>query len=724
MKSSKKLKEEAMATLEQKLKAKIPGADTGIQIQKTVCDICAPDHHCGIDAYVKDGRVIKVEGSPEHPYSHGNLCTKGLCNRQYIYRDDRIRTPMKRVGPRGSGQLEPISWDEAYQIIAENLNRVKAEYSPHSVAFFSGHSKWHRPMMQRLAYDFGSVNYGSDCSVCNLSLIFARIISAGCNYSADIAHANTFLGWAFGGYYSGYQDVLEVNQLKERGGKVIIIDTRITPASKKLADIFLQIKPGTDGALAHGFAKVIIDNDWIDHDFVENHTFGLEEYKNYIQQFDLDTVSKITGAPAQLIYEAAKLYATNGPACIFETCFNLVHNYNGHQNYRAITSLNALTGNFDRAGGALPAGSTYNMRGAGFTTRESEFSNANRPAYPRLGEGRFPVWDLFWPEFQSTTMVDQMLSGEPYPIKALYAAGLNVRMLPDTARTLKALSGLDFFVDVDLFMTEATQYADVVLPACTSFERGELKVYPGGYAMMTTPVIKPLYESKNDVQIYSELLPYLGIRDELLEKGYDACIDWILEGTGLTVETLRKTAGCVKVDIAQDYVPGTYLSQGMKTPSGKWEFKSNIVSKFAESHNLNPLPTYIDCFSDDISPVYAQMYPYILSTGTRIPGTIHSRLHEVPWARSLRTEPQLEVSLADAETLGIKAGDLVEVESPTGKIQIRVKISGKILPGNVHLVHGYRECDSSRLINSAHLDPYSGYPGYRSNRCTIRKVKV
>lgn len=713
-----------MATLEQRIRAKVPGPDTGIEIKKTVYDICAPDHHCGIDAYVKDGRLIKVEGSPEHPYSHGNLCTKGLCSRQYVYRKDRIRTPMKRVGPRGSGRLEPITWDEAYRTIAENLNRVKAEYGPHSVAFYSGHAKWHRPMMQRLAYDFGSVNYGSDCSFCNLSLIFARILSAGCNYFPDIAHANTFLGWAFGGYYSGYQDVLEVVKLKERGGKVIIIDTRVTPASQKLADIFLQIRPGTDGALAHGFAKVILDNDWVDHDFVDNHTFGLEEYRDYVRQFDLETVSRITGAPAELIYEAAKLYATNGPACIFELCFNLAHNYNGLQNYRAITCLNALTGNFDRAGGALPAGPGYNMRAAGVPTRENAFSCANKPDYPRLGEGRFPIWDLFWPEFQASSMVDQMLSGKPYPVRALYAAGLNVRTMPDTQRTLDALMGLDFFVDVDLFMTEATEYADIVLPACTSFERGELKVYPGGYAMMTKPVIEPLYESKNDVQIYSELLPYLGIRDELLEKGYDACVDWILEGSGLTVEALRQADGCVRAPNAQDYVPGSYVAGGMKTVSGKWEFHSNIVAKFTQSHGLNPLPTYVDCFSDDASPDLAEKYPYILSTGTRIPNTIHSRLHEVPWARSLRPEPALEISRTDADALGLQDGDWTEVETPTGKLRIKAKVSGKIQPGNVHLVHGYRECDSSRLIDSRHLDPYSGFPCYRTNRCMIRKAEV
>jgi len=713
-----------MATLEQKIAAKIPGEDTGIRIKKTVCDICAPDHHCGIDAYVKDGKLLKVEGSPDHPYSQGHLCTKGLCSRQYVYREDRIRTPMKRVGPRGSGQLEPITWDEAYRTIAENLNRIKAEESAHSVAFFAGHGKWFRPMMQRFAYDFGSVNFGSDCSVCNLALIFGRIISAGCNFREDIPHANTFLGWAFGGYYSGYHEVVEVQKLKERGGKVIIVDIRDTPASKNLADIFVKIRPGTDGALAHGFAKVIIDNDWIDHDFVANHTHGFEAYKEYIQQFDLKTVSAITGAPEQVIYEAAKLYATNGPACINEACFNLAHNLNGLQNYRAITGLNALTGNFDRSGGCLPCGGGYNMRATSFSTREGEFTNANKPDHPRIGQGTFPVWDLFWGEYQATTLFDQVLSGKPYPVKGLFAAGLNTRMLPDTERTLEALKQLDFFVNSDLFLTEACKYADIVLPACTSFERGELKVYPGGYAMMTKPVIEPLYESKNDVQMFSELLPYLGLKDELLEQGYDACIEWILEGSGVTLQQLKEAEGCVHVDSAKEYVPGSFLAGGMKTPSGKWEFQSNILAKFTQSHGLQPLAVYRDCFDDDKDPAYAQQYPYILSTGTRLPNTIHSRLHEVPWARSLRPQPMVELSNDDARTLGIAEGDLVEVSSPFGSVRAAAKVSGKIQSGNIHLAHGYGECDSSRLIGADHRDPYSGFPCYRTNRCAIRKVEV
>ena len=141
-----------MPELERLLKAKIPGERTGIEIKHSLCAICSPGHHCGLDCYVKDGVILKVEGTPDHPYNRGKICSKGVNNRQYVYRADRIRTPLRRVGERGEGKFEPVSWEEAYKIIGEKLNAVKAQYGPQAVAFFSGYCKWYRPLFHRLAY--------------------------------------------------------------------------------------------------------------------------------------------------------------------------------------------------------------------------------------------------------------------------------------------------------------------------------------------------------------------------------------------------------------------------------------------------------------------------------------------------------------------------------------------------------------------------------------------
>ena len=150
-----------MTDLERRIKAKIPGEDTGIEVKRSLCAICSPGHHCGVDCYVKDGKIIRVEGTQEHPYNHGKLCTKGSSLRNYVYRADRIKTPLKRVGKRGEGKFEPISWDEAYAIIAENLLKTREKYGASSVAFFSGYCKWYRPILHRMAHVFGSVNFAT-----------------------------------------------------------------------------------------------------------------------------------------------------------------------------------------------------------------------------------------------------------------------------------------------------------------------------------------------------------------------------------------------------------------------------------------------------------------------------------------------------------------------------------------------------------------------------------
>ena len=713
-----------MTELEKKLKAKIPGEDTGIEIRHSFCAICSPSHHCGVDCYVKDGRLLKVEGTPEHPYSHGNLCTKGSSLRSYVYREDRVRTPLKRTGPRGQGTFEPISWEEAYRVIGEKLNRVKQTDSPHSVAFFSGHCKWYRPFLQRFAYSFGSVNFGTDDSTCSQARVIADLVTAGTTASPDLANTEVFLGWNFSGYYSEHLTVQAVQKLKDRGGKVIIIDQRYTPAAKNLADIFLHIEPGTDGALALGMAKIIIDQDWYDHDFVEKHTYGFEEYKALVQKYPLDKVCRITGLRAEDIWEATKLYATSGAAATNYSASALVHRINGFQTQRAIYCLCALTGNFDRAGGNYPRPQSFVHKAAGFTTREWEFRLERRPkGVQRIGEGRFPLWDQYNKagEYQAMTLLRQMAEGKPYPVKALVGFGLNAKMFPQTDKFLEALNQLDFFVEVDPFFTMTAKYADIVLPACTSLERSELKAYEGGYLFYTKPAIPPLYESKSDAEILCELAAAMDLDDAMLKAGYEACLDWIIDGCGLTIEELKKHDLPVKVPDARPIVPGAYMAKGFATKTGKFEFYSTAIADIDPRYGLNPLPDYTDQHADENDPETAAAFPFNLCTGARLPFAIHSRLHEVPWLRSLRPVPTCEINTEDAARLGIADGDTVELASPYGRIRVKAKRTCKTKPGTIQMLHGYTEANVNLLIGQDHLDPYSGFPGYKGMRCSVQR---
>lgn len=704
-----------MSTKE-KLIAKIPGEDTGITLKNTFCDICAPGPHCGVTCYVKDGKIIKVEGTTGHPTNRGKLCARGLAARDYVYRQDRIQTPLKRIGEKGEGKFQPISWDEALDTIASKLNTIKNESGPHATAFYSGYNKWYRPFLQRLSYAYGSVNYGSESSSCFTSTILSWKCATGAEMvQPDLRNAGVFLGFCANPGISSYLMNGGLMANKARGMKVIIIDPRITPASK-LADLHLRPKPGTDGALALCLGNLLIKNDWIDKDYIRDNVHGFEEYKAYVSEFTPEKTEEITGIPASQIRLAAKMVGENLPVAINPSNASLVHFKNGMQNHRAVMALSAITGCYDRKGGMIPTPLTYAHSIGGFETEEPSFSMELYPENAPLPIGceRFPLWHKIVGEMQACDLPRAILSGKPYPLRALYAHGMNFRMFTSSKDMEKALKQIEFFVAVDLFMTDSAKYADIVLPACTSYERSEFKVYGGGYAQYTGKVIEPLYESCRDDEIIIELAKRLGLEDALITSDPDTCIRYMLRNTPIDLEELKKHPEMPqKIDGLNILAPGEH---GFQTPTGKFELDSVTIQELEAAH-LNSLPTYVS--SEDEADIEA--YPLILSTGIRIPGGLHSRLHDCPSARSLRNGPSVDISYEDAEAFGISKGEFIRITTATDSVVVTANPTIIIPKGMVSLYHGYREADANSLLANDHRDPYSGFPSYRCIRCNIQK---
>lgn len=698
------------------IKAKIPCKETGIEIKKTLCDICSPGIHCGIDAYVKDGKVIKIEGTKEHPMNRGLLCTKGLCNREYMYREDRIKTPLKRIGKRGEGKFKPISWEEAYSEIGGKLNKIKDEYGAKHVAFFTGYGKWYRPFLQRFASSFGSPNYGTESSSCSTSAQMAGNVATGRNFTMqDMENANTYLGWGFNPYYSKFLNSVNLSKLKEKGLKFIIVDPRITPTTQKIADLHLRVKPGTDGVLALGMANLFIEKDLIDKEYIEKHVHGFDEYKEYVKLFDLDTVNKITGVSKDDIVKAVEMLS-KGPFCINESAAPVVHHQNGFQNYRAMMSLSAITGNYDKIGGNIPKQDYFAGKVGGFQTLEKEFVKEVLPKNinERIGGERFPLWNEMVNQFQAMDLTRQIEEKTPYEIKALFCHGINARMFPNSGRLFNALNTVDFFVNIDLFMTDASKYADILLPACTSFEREECKSYPGGYITYTKKVIDTLYDSKSDVEILSELANVMDIEDDFLKAGYEASIRHMFKGTCVDVDELKESDLPLKCKDFKSYEVGSYTMEGYDTSTSKFELKSTIIEKYKD-FGLDALPTYKE-FNDDIDE-----YNYLLTSGARIPNALHSRLHDVKLSRILKNEASCDISSLDAKDLGIKNGDYIKITTKIGSLNVKVNVTDRVLYKNIHMYHGYREVDVNSIICD-NFDPYSGFPAYRSCKCKIEKV--
>jgi anaerobic selenocysteine-containing dehydrogenase len=696
---------------------KIPGAATGITTCNSFCDICSPGPNCGVTCYVKDGEIIKIEGMADHPISHGLLCTKGLAGRQYVYREDRILTPLRRVGARGEGKFQPITWEEAWTEITARLNQIKGTYGPSSVAFYSGYNKWYRPFLQRLCYSFGSVNYGTESCSCFTSTIMSWRVATGQSFAGpDLKHAGLFLGWCYNGYDSSYLMPQGVARNRARGMKVIIIDPRITSAVEKQCDLHLRINPGTDCALALCLGRELIQNGWVDEAYIRENVFGYEEYRSYVMDFTPERVEQITDVPAAQIRLAARMIHENGPLAINQSGAALVHHTNGMQTHRAVMALSALTGSYDRPGGMIPAPLTYAHSMAGFETRSEEFPFEQYPKdQPRpVGAQRFPLWDRLVGEMQGNDLARQIKEGTPYPVRALWAHGMNYRMFNGDRELEQALKSLDFFVDIDLFLTDTAKLADLVLPCCTSFERSEFKVYGGGYAQWTQQVITPLGESRRDDEICCELARRLNLDDDLLKAGPEACIRHMLRDTPIDVDALKahpqspqKIVDLKKIPVGQ---------HPFCTPSGKFELWSNTI---AEIPGLDPLPTYRDSL-DRADPA---QFPLCLVSGARLPNALHSRLHDVPWVRALRPQPMADINDRDAESLGIKSGDPIRLETSAGAITVLANPTLRVKQGTVFFYHGYQEADVNAIVPPGHNDPYSGFPGYRSVRCRITPVK-
>lgn len=707
-----------MDKLEELIRAKIPCPETGIEVKHTVCAICSPAYNCGIDAYVKDGKLLKVEGMDEHPRSRGGLCTKGLSNRGYVYREDRILTPLRRVGKRGEGRFQPITWDEAYGEIAQKLLAIREKDGADAVAFFGGYNKWYRPWLRRFAHSFGTFNYGTESSTCMTAGWMAWKVAAGQLARPDMAHSDLYLGWAFNPYYSGYLNAQAAERAKAAGAKFIVIDPKITPAVEKLADLHLRPWPGTDGALALCMGNVLIQKGWIDRDFIRDHVHGFEAYAAYAAGFNEGNVEQLTGVPYAQVLKACEMIRDARSISSHENSAPIPHHKNGLQNYRAITALLALTGNFDREGGQLPTRHTFTHQISGFETREEEWMDATEPEHvrPAVGEERFPLWFHTEREMQVVDLARQIQEGTPYPVKAVFGMGMNFRMLPEDGYLARALDKLDFFVNADLFMTDTCKLADIVLPVCSSLERGELETYPGGCAWFTQPAIDRVGESRSDVEILRDLAVRMDLGDAELAAGYEANIDYMLTDVGVTVDQLKQAGAPVKVPGYRPYVPGAKLAQGLDTPSGKFELYSQLIAAHPE-WGLDPLPTYCGPL-DGADP---EKHPFVLCSGGRLPHAIHTRLHKVDWLRSMQPEPTAQLSVEDAQALGLEAGDDMELYTPRGTIVVKAKPSHRVQKGVVFFYHGYSEADVNSLMDKDHVDPYSGFPAYNATRCGMRK---
>jgi anaerobic selenocysteine-containing dehydrogenase len=292
-------------------------------------------------------------------------------------------------------------------------------------------------------------------------------------------------------------------------------------------------------------------------------------------------------------------------------------------------------------------------------------------------------------------------------------------MWPGSDFMLEGQKKMDFVVHTDIFMTETSRCADVVLPACTSFERSELKLYAEKFAVWTQPVIPPLWESRSDADIIYDLARRIAPEDSLMQKGYEASVDWILEPSGLSVAELKKHPGGMPIDGIQMPPFRKYEKAGFPTPSGKMEFTSTLLKKAG----LDALPRFQEPrLSPRSTPEVAERFPLILTTGSRLPMYQHSRTFRLAWTRGLRPDASVDINPRDAAARAIRAGDWVNLSTPRDSVRVRANLTEAVPAGVVGIYHAWPEADVNRLVEPDYLDPISGFPGFKSLLCEVTKT--
>jgi len=651
------------------------------QIYKSVCRICHGG--CGTLLYVRNGRLVKVKGDPDSPLNKGWMCIKGLATPEITYHPSRLREPLRRKGPRGSGEWETASWDRVLDEIASKMDTLRKEYGPESIAIGQGTGRHHYLHVVRFANALGTPNwYEPGLAQCFLPRIAVSYLTYGDfvvgDYYGDV-QPRCILFWGHNPFVSNADGELSTGAKKalNQGAFGVAIDPRRSETANK-CDLWLRIRPGTDAALALAMIYVIIRENLYDKEFVETWTVGFEKLKEHIVSFTPAWAESITWIPAADIVQAARIYATQKPG-IIEWGVAIEQNTNSLQTVRAIALLRGLTGNIDIPGADMIG---MNILKTYPTLKEKLPQEASKK---RLGGNRYKLlggWRAYMPSAHIPTLFKAIKTGEPYWVRALLIFGNNPLLtIAHSKEVHEALTQLDLFVVTDLFMTPSAAIADYVLPAAFWPEVDQVIAYPlvAENVVMAQQKVIQIGQSRQDEWIMDELARRLKLPNS--EQSFKDIINFQLSSLEMNFEALRE-----KGFVHPPHQYRKYEKKGFRTPSKKVE----LYCKSLERMGYDPLPTYKEPPESPLgSPELAREFPYILTTGSRRVEFFHSEHRQVESLRRKRPDPFVEIHPKTAVNHAISQGDWVVVSSPRGSIRLKASITENIHPHVINVDHGW-----------------------------------
>jgi thiosulfate reductase / polysulfide reductase chain A len=677
----------------------------------SMCEMCV--WRCGLLAKVEAGRVVKLEGNPDHPHSNGKLCPRGQSGLMNTYDPDRVLTPLIRVGKRGSGTFRKASWEEALDMVSENMLSIKKNYGPEAMLFSTTHCL-SQAQFENLLNAYGSPNYGTQRSLCFNAMIVANLVSFGMQ-EPDRKYDDLKYIILTGRNLMEAISTSETSALSaaiDRGAKVVTLDPRFTKTAAKSSE-WLPIRPGTDLAFHLAMLNVIVGEGLYNQQFVTKSTSGFDKLPAAVASYTPAWAAQITGIPAETIQRIAREFAAAAPYAMAHNGWRTSNFVNSFQTERTITILNAMVGNWGVA--MFPSGGE----------ETAALGVIPQPAYPRISAQRldgvpwkYPFVPLDIGVFQE--LREAAISGQPYQAHGWFISRQNpAQSLPDRGRTLQVFNKLDFVVTIDILMNDTAWLSDVVLPEASYLERYDPLNIVGDKAFLRQPVIAPQGEGKSGLWIYKQLGQRLGLSDYFQYADEEDYIKQQLAPLGVSLDQVRQQ-GYVQLPV-ETGDSSQFVEPKWNTPSGKIEIYSSTLA----SGGFAALPVW----EPPLAPKTGEFY---LLTGkvaqyTQMGTQNNQLLHKYA------DEPRMWINSQTAQSLGLADNELVEVTSPVGMIHIHLLVTQAIRPDCVYMTPGFGHlskglivaygegaCDSD--LHQTFTDPVSGSQALSQTFVTVKKI--
>ena len=634
---------------------------------------------CTLRVQVEDGRLRRIEPHPENRATPEGACIKGLSYIERQHSPERLLHPLRKVP--GTDRFEKIDWDSAIDSIATELARLRESHGPQSVLYYSASGT--KGLLNATGMEFWrlyggcTTTYGDLCWPAGLE---ATRLTLGENKHSvpwDMAKAKLIVLWGKNAAETNVHQMVFIDQALEAGGRLIVVDPRRTETAER-AELLIQPRPGTDGAVALAVARILIRNGQIDSEFIRRHVQGFERFAELADGYTPERTAEISGVPVEFLHHLADALGSTRPAAICAG-FGMQRYTNSGQAMRAIIALLAITGNIGKPG----AGWWFaNLQSAIFDTVQDPL--AFYPPTEPDGVVRVSI--------STARLGREMAATTDPPLRMIWVErGNPVTQNPETHAVLESFRSLDFRVVVEQFMTDTAREADIILPAKTMFEQTDvIGAYWHPYIQIKQKVLDPPGEVKPETEIYRLLARKLGLPQAEVDARIPGPGDTEVEAflneklrpfPELTLERLREAPA-----LAPGYEEVAFSDQRFPTPSGKIELFSREAR---ERWGVSELPDFFESAESTAhAPDKQRRYPFYFMTPNTL-NRIHSQFNNLEMIRKMSPAPFVQIHPDDAQAHGIDDGALTRIYNDRGELRVAARLDWGIKPGCVAVTNGW-----------------------------------